>query len=199
MCINKDCEGAQLSFRTRNEWITHDRTHGDISEASKTLQCHFCLKEFSHKTSRYYSHVGHHMEDIRLFALPLSYQDTGIEDDFDNSSETGESGSSVRRKGDLSTIPEDDGLTVSTLPTQLSRYLNENSTIDRGFLNNWIAGESSFEAEIPTSHPSIARPTQQHRGEQPLPTIVISGSPDPAPTTLPIPNIRESKATFTDL
>jgi hypothetical protein len=40
-----------------------------------TDKCPFCAKWFGRDTGRFYSHVAHHIEDIRLLALPPAYRD----------------------------------------------------------------------------------------------------------------------------
>lgn len=152
MCIRANCSQADTFFKTKREWVAHDMTcNQDLPHGSKgsqpplTAQCPFCVKEFGANKRGFYSHVAHHMEDIRLFALPPSYRD--LTDDFQNSSNTGasSSGSDVDRDG-LPTIAEISD-SQQYYESKLESYLKANTKADKSFISDWVLGGSPSHAE----------------------------------------------------
>lgn len=142
MCIHEDCVGAEKSFRSRGEWIAHQVSHKkfDHESESSTDICPFCLKEFTSDQRKFFTHVGHHMEDIRLFSLPPSYRQSDDLEAFDNSSGTEDSGKSqYDRRGELSVITEEappQTAAASAFHEQLKTY---NIPDKDRFVGNWLS------------------------------------------------------------
>jgi hypothetical protein len=99
MCIEHGGETdldhrCQQSFKTWREWMDHDLSVHTVSSSaeehdSAARSCPFGCRVLRHAAGEgWYRHVGHHMEDIRLLALPPSLRLPN--DDF----EGGVSGSS---------------------------------------------------------------------------------------------------------
>lgn len=147
MCIYEDCP-VENSFKSQGECIAHQSLHkssGDFELSNNS--CPFCLKLFeSNQERNFYSHVGHHMEDIRLFSLPPSHrQQDGPYDsrsDLDNSSDTQDSGNipldgrGEPSNAEVETSPE------STAATKAFReHLRTHQSTDREkFVGYWLGG-----------------------------------------------------------
>ncbi|KAI5836799.1 hypothetical protein DFP73DRAFT_345177 [Morchella snyderi] len=152
MCIRANCSQRDVFFKSKREWVTHDMTcNQDLPQESErteppvAAQCPFCVKEFGANKAGFYNHVAHHMEDIRLFALPPSYRD--LTDDFQNSSNTGasSSGMHVDRDG-LPTIAEiSDSQPYDE--SKFERYLKANAKADKSFVGDWVLGGSPSHTE----------------------------------------------------
>lgn len=94
MCIRSRCPQAGTFYISKKDWVAHDtRCIGDASGDSgetTTGRCPFCLKDFARDRGRFYSHVSHHMEDIRLFALPPAFREDHV-GEYEDSSGMGSS------------------------------------------------------------------------------------------------------------
>lgn len=152
MCIRANCSQRDVFFKSKREWVAHDMTcNQDLPQESErtqppaAVQCPFCVKEFGANKAGFYNHVAHHMEDIRLFALPPSYRD--LMDDFQNSSNTGASSSGIHVDRDgLPTIAEI-GDSQPYDQSNFERYLKANAKADKSFVGDWVLGGSPSHAE----------------------------------------------------
>jgi len=85
MCLVHNCQLQCKSYKRLREWMKHDRMCcGTRSEAQCPFGC--CVDNMS--GDNWYKHVGHHVKDIRLLALPPSLYGDGDGDDlhFDSNS-----------------------------------------------------------------------------------------------------------------
>ncbi|RPB06613.1 hypothetical protein P167DRAFT_83451 [Morchella conica CCBAS932] len=89
MCIRSRCRSAGTFYTSKKAWVLHDtlciRDAREGAGETTTEVCPFCLKDFGRDTGRFYSHVAHHMEDIRLFALPPAFREYEVGDYKDSS------------------------------------------------------------------------------------------------------------------
>lgn len=79
-----------MFYKSKKAWVAHDtactRNRREGGEPpTTTSECPFCRKGFGANTGGFYSHVAHHMEDIRLFALPPAYREYEVEEYRDGS------------------------------------------------------------------------------------------------------------------
>lgn len=142
MCIYEDCVGAEKSFRSRGEWIAHQVSHKKIDHESESSAdtCPFCLKEFTSDQRKFYTHVGHHMEDIRLFALPPSYRQSDDLEAFDNSLGTEDSGKTqYDRRGELSIITEEASPQTAAASVFHEKLKAYNIPDKDRFVGNWLS------------------------------------------------------------
>lgn len=89
MCTYNDCKPVDRMFGSRQEWMNHEKTlHSSptiCGPGSSTRTCPFCHANFPPEKSqeRVYRHIGNHMEDIRLLALPPSLRNPEDDEDVD--------------------------------------------------------------------------------------------------------------------
>lgn len=126
MCIRPHCTSSSTVYDSRKAWAAHDTAcirglRDEAGGASATDKCPFCLKEFGGDTGRFYSHVGHHMEDVRLFALPPALREYEV-GEYDDVSGSGSSGRGGSVQGKMS---------------PLGVYVAENSAIDVVGTRKW--------------------------------------------------------------
>lgn len=82
MCTYDACPSPKQSYRSKHEWIAHQNSH-HASSTNITATCPFCIKQLESYDNNFYSHVGDHMEKIRLFSLPPSHrQSVGINHNY---------------------------------------------------------------------------------------------------------------------
>lgn len=107
MCIRTRCSSSGRFYSSKKAWVAHDmaciRSPREGGEAFTTRECPFCAKNFDGNTGRFYSHVAHHMEDIRLFALPPAYREYE-EEEYGNGSESGSTDGARSIGGDKSVL-----------------------------------------------------------------------------------------------
>lgn len=89
------------------------------------------MQRFESRDRQFYSHVGHHMEDIRLFSIPPSQRQ--LDDCLNNSSDT----ESPEELGELARVEEK--ASPSPAPGILERYIIRNRQPDNArFLEDWL-------------------------------------------------------------
>lgn len=144
VCIYEGCTATEKFFGLRGEWIAHQNSHKslDTGIASSAEICPLCLKDFTSAPKRFYSHLSHHMEDVRLFALPPSQRQFDDSEAFYNSSDTEASQETLSiRRGELSVIMEESP-TEKTLVNSLKQRLRACRSFDKGMLiGDWLSEE----------------------------------------------------------
>ncbi|KAH0604020.1 uncharacterized protein H6S33_007051 [Morchella sextelata] len=142
MCIRSRCPSADKFYTKKRDWVAHDsqciRDGREGAEVTTTETCPFCLKEFGGDTGRFYSHVAHHMEDIRLFALPPAVREYEVGEDEDTS-RTGSSEYAENSGADRGPI---------------GSYIAKNKVIDASATRQWAVqahGEppGGYQAKMP--------------------------------------------------
>lgn len=144
MCISEECSEAEKSFASKREWITHQNSHNLFNKSELDVEtCPFCLKKFTSHQAKLYSHVCHHMEDIRLLSLPPSHRQLEDPEVFGNSSDT-EASDYVPStpRGELSVVIEEPS-TRNTPIHSLKQRLKALGLPDKGKLvGDWLSGEN---------------------------------------------------------
>lgn len=167
MCTYDSCPTATESYESRREWVDHHCSHISSGEGEPTTAtCPFCLEEFAIAEKIFYSHVGHHMEDIRLFSLPLSYRQPDDSDDdsqgLDDSSNT-EPSDKVQlrsRGGALSRVEEEIPHTAAPGVNNLSEYIKMCNLADSNIaVTSWLSGEKVV---TPVLKSAEAKSTAEH-------------------------------------
>lgn len=146
MCTYDSCLIANQSYESRREWIAHEVSHGSSGDFEPgTAACPFCLKQFTSDQGEFYRHVGHHMEDIRLFSLPPSYRQPGdLDDDHlsNNSSCTEPSEKTLPgERGALASVEEEAPPHMAGRLTNLAKHIRKYNLPDRQSVQNWLTGE----------------------------------------------------------
>lgn len=97
------------------------------------------MQRFESRDQQFYSHVGHHMEDIRLLSLPPSYrQPDGDEQSIGNSSVTETEGDIL--PGVLASVEEEPS--PETTPGSIELYLRgHNSTDKEQSVQSWLTAK----------------------------------------------------------
>jgi len=81
ICLEEDC--SQVGFDTREDWVLHLRLdHGYVS-GSDSMPCPLCCEVPLDRWFNFASHLGRHLEEISLSALPVN-ADEGEDDGGDN-------------------------------------------------------------------------------------------------------------------
>lgn len=121
--------------------MAHQNSHRVFGDNSNT-SCPFCTQQFESEDPKFYSHVGHHMEDIRLFSLPPSHRQSDELDHayqgLDNSSDTETLGVIAHvGPGALASVQEE--VTHDTAPGELEQYLKAHDQTEKAhFLGKWF-------------------------------------------------------------
>jgi hypothetical protein len=166
MCIRSRCSCNAMFYTSKKAWVAHDtvsiRSLNDDVRAIATGKCLFCAKEFNGDIGRFYTHVAHHMEDIRLFALSpiLRRYDVGT---YENGSQSGSSEGLGSREEAKSTEGE---------TSALREYVAANQAVDAQFTREWAIkalGEGHLDPL-----PQGATDHRQPGEIGPLPTAVTS-------------------------
>lgn len=132
MCTYDPCPSPKQSYRSRHEWIAHQNSHHAPSTDS-TATCPFCTKQFESYDKIFYSHVGDHMEKIRLFSLPPSHrQSVDINHNYrglDDSSDTEIARGILPTGGVHSAIAEEES--PDAAPGMLEQYISTCDQLDK--------------------------------------------------------------------
>ena len=83
ICLTTHCSLGLQSFESRHEWGAHTFTmHKEVDVSRPTLQgtCPFCHMNPGPAKARFISHVGRHMQDVSLSAIPMSAMSREVED-----------------------------------------------------------------------------------------------------------------------
>ncbi|KAI5839137.1 hypothetical protein DFP73DRAFT_614619 [Morchella snyderi] len=126
MCIRDHCSSPRTFYNSKKGWVTHDMTCMRSPPAGyrgrTAPECPFCLRKLDRNIGRFYSHVAHHMEDIRLLALPAAYREFEVDEHRDSS----ESGST------------DAGRSTGEDRGALGQYLAVNSRVNVVSCSDWV-------------------------------------------------------------
>ncbi|KAH0603931.1 uncharacterized protein H6S33_006962 [Morchella sextelata] len=128
-CIRARCPSSGMFYRSKRAWITHDtaclrRPLEGGGGATSTGECPLCRKTFGRDAGRFYSHVAHHLEDIRLFSLPPCYREYEMEEYADGSS--------------LGTTDWRGARSAEGEMSALGRYLTANSATPAVSCSGWV-------------------------------------------------------------
>lgn len=75
LCIFPDCSTPHRLYESRREWFSHlQDKHSIVSNANTTLECTLCMGSVP-SGKQFERHVGRHLEELALFALPRSDND----------------------------------------------------------------------------------------------------------------------------
>lgn len=85
VCIFPDCDTVGRLYERREDWFSHlQQKYSLATEADLEFSCPLCLEQNPH-SSHMEKHLGGHLEELVLFALPdndnrrLNINDTGAE------------------------------------------------------------------------------------------------------------------------
>ena len=94
LCIFPECSTPHKLYESRREWFAHLHDRHSIQDNPDTsTDCPLCLASIP-GGKQLERHVGRHLEELALFALPRSDEDDG--DPFDSDEEQGQSENSLK-------------------------------------------------------------------------------------------------------
>jgi hypothetical protein len=124
VCIFTDCSTPSRLYDSRREWYGHlTDSHISLSNAGELHECALC-REAGFSTLSLERHLGRHLEELSLFALPRSVGDDEIDSDRSGHSPQDEDGGDISRytgvlkeHGDrVGVIPVYGSETISSVP-----------------------------------------------------------------------------------
>ena len=95
MCLDASCSSGNLGFRDRNDWISHLAFEHKLSPQWNSCRCPLCRDNIDSGQVSITTHLGRHLEEISLAALPSGIDS---EADSDNSAASNKDTSSEDSK-----------------------------------------------------------------------------------------------------
>ena len=96
LCLDLSCSLGNAAFNSRNDWISHLALGHGMEPQWKSFQCSLCLVSTGDGKIAITKHLGAHLEEISLAALP-----SGVNESEDGKSEdTGSEGEGVEKGTD---------------------------------------------------------------------------------------------------
>jgi hypothetical protein len=130
VCIFTDCSTPSRLYDSRREWYEHlTDSHTSLSNAGELHECALC-REAGFSTLSLERHLGRHLEELALFALPRSVGDDEIGSDRSRHSSRKQASSHKESPGSSSDEAEDEVIELVTssaerLPTEDASVLAE--------------------------------------------------------------------------
>jgi hypothetical protein len=130
VCIFADCSTPSRLYDSRREWYGHlTDSHISLSNADELHECALC-REAGFSTLSLERHLGRHLEELALFALPRSVGDDEIDSDRSRHSSRKQASSHKGSPGSSSDEAEDEAIELVTsgakhLPTEDASVLAE--------------------------------------------------------------------------
>jgi hypothetical protein len=130
VCIFADCSTPSRLYDSRREWYEHlTDSHISLSNADELHECALC-REAGFSTLSLERHLGRHLEELALFALPRSVGDDEIDSDRSRHSSRKQASSHKGSPDSSSDEAEDEAIELVTsgakhLPTEDASVLAE--------------------------------------------------------------------------
>ena len=112
VCTFPDCSMSDRLYDSRREWYFHEKT-----EHHREDVCPFCRDSLS-SSKQYERHVGRHLEELALFALPRTEIDDAEDDDEDKDVFDSEDPLAADSASNESSVEGEEGLDSSSLSGQ---------------------------------------------------------------------------------
>ncbi|KAJ6016171.1 hypothetical protein N7540_010762 [Penicillium herquei] len=128
VCIYPKCPVPQQMFKSRRAWFLHMESQHFIKESSNLpLNCTFCLSSMLSVDVE--EHVGRHLEELALFALPVSEEDN----EYDTDSTSSDSGMTHVAFSTAYENPDEnhDQIEPSISPDEHSQELNHSESTQK--------------------------------------------------------------------
>jgi hypothetical protein len=121
VCVFADCRTPHRLFESRREWSAHLQSQHSIpDEAGKVVQCSLCSASVG-SAKPFERHLGRHLQELALFALPRSCTDEEEDEDGDSHVSIGSKVSAKSLEQLDSDDDDDDGETAMLTVSQDSQ------------------------------------------------------------------------------